>query len=58
LRGELNVTLSRLRIEGGAFFFTLTLAVRDADWPFGSFHRYLAEGLLPADAAEFSGSFG
>jgi putative transposase len=33
-----------------------------ADWPFSSFHRYVAQGLLPADWAgdvkELSGSFG
>ena len=38
------------------------LVPRVADWPFSSFHRYVAEGLLPADwagdAQDLSGSFG
>ena len=33
-----------------------------ADWPFSSFHRYVADGILPADwagiANEVPGSFG
>jgi putative transposase len=91
----------RLKIEGGAFFFTVALAdrgseiwqrrywehaIRDdldherhvnyihynpvkhglvtriADWPFSSFHRYVAQGALPldwaGDARELSGRFG
>lgn len=32
----------RLKIEGGAFFYTLALA----DWPVSSFHRYVAQGTL------------
>jgi hypothetical protein len=32
----------QLKIEGGAFFYTLALA----DWPFCSFHRYVAQGIL------------
>jgi putative transposase len=38
------------------------LVTRVADWPFSSFHRYVAEGILPADCAgdtkELLGSFG
>jgi REP-associated tyrosine transposase len=38
------------------------LVTRVADWPFSSFHRYVAEGILPADwagdASELRGSFG
>jgi putative transposase len=38
------------------------LVRRVADWPFSSFHRYVAQGMLPADRAgdaqELSGSFG
>jgi putative transposase len=38
------------------------LVNRVADWPFSSFHRYVAEGILPADRAgearELTGSFG
>jgi putative transposase len=38
------------------------LVSRVADWPFSSFHRYVAEGILPADWAgdskEIVGSFG
>jgi hypothetical protein len=48
----------RLKIEGGVFFYTLALA----DWSFCSFHRYVAQGILPGDwagdAAELSGRFG
>jgi len=42
----------RVRIEGGSSF-TLALAdvTRVFDWPFSSFHRYVAEGILPADWA-------
>jgi len=38
------------------------LVTRVGDWPFSSFHRYVAEGILPADWAgdsgELVGSFG
>jgi len=38
------------------------LVTRVADWPFSSFHRYVAQGILPSDwagdAAELSGRFG
>ena len=38
------------------------LVTRVADWPFSSFHRYVAQGILPADwagdAGELSGRFG
>jgi len=38
------------------------LVTRVADWPHSSFHRYVREGILPADwggdARELSGSFG
>ncbi len=38
------------------------LVTRVADWPFSSFHRYVAQGTLPADwagdAKEFLGGFG
>jgi putative transposase len=38
------------------------LVTRVADWPFSSFHRYVAQGILPGDwagdAAELSGRFG
>jgi putative transposase len=38
------------------------LVMRVADWPFSSFHRYVAQGMLPSDwagdAGEFSGRFG
>jgi putative transposase len=38
------------------------LVTRVADWPHSSFHRYAAQGILPADWAgdtgELSGSFG
>ena len=38
------------------------LVTRVADWPFSSFHRYVARGILPAnwagDASEISGRFG
>ena len=38
------------------------LVTRVADWPFSSFHRYVAQGLLPsdwaADASALSGRFG
>jgi putative transposase len=38
------------------------LVTRVADWPFSSFHRYVAQGALPADwagdAGELSGRFG
>ena len=38
------------------------LVTRAADWPHSSFHRYVAQGILPADwggeASELSGRFG
>ena len=38
------------------------LVTRVADWPFSSFHRYVAAGILPrdwaGDASELSGRFG
>jgi putative transposase len=38
------------------------LVTRVADWPFSSFHRYVARGILPddwaGDATELSGRFG
>jgi putative transposase len=38
------------------------LVTRVADWPFSSFHRYVAQGILPGDwagdAADLSGRFG
>ncbi|HEV3159401.1 MAG TPA: transposase, partial [Xanthobacteraceae bacterium] len=38
------------------------LVTRVADWPFSSFHRYVAQGILPGDwagdASELSGRFG
>jgi len=38
------------------------LLTRVADWPFGSFHRCVAQGILPADwagdANELLGGFG
>ena len=37
------------------------LVTRVADWPFSSFHRYVAQGLLPGDwagDAKLSGRFG
>ena len=38
------------------------LVARVADWPFSSFHRYVAQGVLPGDwagdASELSGRFG
>ena len=38
------------------------LVTRVADWPHSSFHRYVAQGMLPADwagdAGELPGSFG
>jgi len=38
------------------------LVPRVADWPFSSFHRYVAQGILPVDwagdASELSGQFG
>ena len=38
------------------------LVTRVADWPYSSFHRYVAQGILPGDwagdAAESSGRFG
>jgi putative transposase len=38
------------------------LVARVADWPFSSFHRYVAQGILPGDwagdATELSGRFG
>ncbi len=38
------------------------LVTRVADWPFSTFHRYVAQGILPADwagdAKELRGSFG
>jgi putative transposase len=38
------------------------LVTRVADWPFSSFHRYVAQGILPGDwagdATELSGRFG
>ena len=37
----------RLKIEGGLFFYRLALA----NWSFCSFHRYVAQGILPGDWA-------
>ncbi len=38
------------------------LVTRVADWPFSSFHRYVAQGMLPGDragdATDLSGRFG
>ena len=37
------------------------LVTRVADWPFSSFHRYVAQGMLPGDwagNARLSGRFG
>jgi hypothetical protein len=38
------------------------LVTRVADWPYSSFHRYVAQGILPGDgagdAAELFGRFG
>ena len=38
------------------------LVTRVADWPFSSFHRYVAQGILPGDwagdASDLSGRFG
>jgi REP-associated tyrosine transposase len=38
------------------------LVTRVADWPYSSFHRYVAQGILPADwagdSSELSGRFG
>ena len=38
------------------------LVMRVADWPLSSFHRYVAQGILPGDwagnATELSGRFG
>jgi putative transposase len=38
------------------------LVARVTDWPFSSFHRYVAQGILPGDwagdASELSGRFG
>ena len=38
------------------------LVTRVADWPFSSFHRYVAQGILPGDwagdATDLSGRFG
>jgi hypothetical protein len=61
----------RASIEGGLYFFTVTLADRSSDllvvrrvsdWPYSSFKHYVARGDLPpdwgGDVDELTGSFG
>jgi hypothetical protein len=52
----------RPRIEGGIFFFTVALADRSSELLVQHIHRYVKDGLLPADwggdMAEIQGRFG